>query len=53
MMSSHIMDQGSKITFDIEEKQINLGEKLVFQEFTELHQEMQICEKESLKSILG
>ena len=44
MMSSHIMDQGSKINYDIEEKQINLGQRLIHQEFTHLAEEINSCE---------
>jgi len=44
MMSSHIMDQGSKINYDIEEKQINLGQRLILQEFTQLAEEIKNCE---------
>ena len=52
MMSSHIMDQGSKINYDIEEKQINLGQRLIMQEFTYLADEINKCEHQSLKEIL-
>jgi hypothetical protein len=53
MMSSHIMDQGSKINYDIEEKQINLGRKLVYQMFTQLMKDLNLCEHETAKDQLG
>jgi len=40
MISSHIMDQGQTINYDIEEKQINLGLNLVLQELLSYHEEM-------------
>lgn len=46
MIGNHLMDQGSKVNYDIEEKQINLGRKLVLQEFTSIYEEMSLCEQE-------
>lgn len=53
MIGNHLMDQGSKVNYDIEEKQINLGRKLVLQEFTSLYEELSLCEQEAAKGLLG
>ena len=49
----HLMDQGSTINYDIEEKEINLGKNLVHRETKGLQQEFTDCEMENLKDLLG
>ena len=53
MISMHLMDQGSTINYDIEEKEINLGANLIFKELAGLQEEFVGCEMESLKDLLG
>lgn len=48
MLSMHNMDQGSSINYDIEEKQINLGLKLVEQELLKYHEDLNFYRQESL-----
>ena len=48
MLSMHNMDQGSSINYDIEEKQINLGLKLVEQELLRYHEDLNFYRQESL-----
>lgn len=43
------MDQGSTINFDVEEKQINLGRNLFFQEMSKFNDEFANCEQESVR----
>ena len=52
MLSMHNMDQGSSINYDIEEKQINLGLKLVEQELLKYHEDLTFFKQESLQDIL-
>jgi len=48
MLSRHLMDQGSSINYDIEEKQINLGLKLVEQELLKYHEDLNFYRQEAL-----
>jgi hypothetical protein len=52
MISHHLMDQGSTINYDIEEKQINLGLNLMLQELIKFNDDIILCEQESLANIL-
>ena len=52
MISSHIMDQGQTINYDIEEKQINLGLNLVLQELLSYHEEMNNSEMKMIQQAL-
>ena len=49
MMSMHIMDQGSTINYDIEEKQINLGHNLLVTQMIGLNDDLNECEFEGIK----
>lgn len=53
MLSTHIMDQGSKITCDIEEKEINLGQRLIQKTFGGLLEDLQVSELEAVRELLG
>ena len=46
------MDQGSTINFDVEEKQINLGRNLFFQEMSKFNDEFSNCEQESVRDAI-
>jgi len=52
MISSHIMDQGTTINFDIEEKEINLGLNLILQQLMPLNDELQLVEQEQIREQL-
>lgn len=52
MISMHLMDHGSTINYDIEEKQINLGLTLVLQELLNYTEDLNFCELESLRENL-
>ena len=52
MISMPHMDKGSSINYDIEEKQINLGNNLISQEITTFNDDFTQCEQETLKELL-
>ena len=52
MISSHIMDQGSTINYDIEEKDINLGLNLIQSKLLSYNEELQLCEQEHIRQAL-
>jgi len=52
MISMPHMDKGSSINYDIEEKQINLGNNLIQQEITSYNEDFSQCEQENLQDLL-
>jgi hypothetical protein len=48
MISMPHMDKGSSINYDIEEKQINLGNNLISQEINTYNDDFSQCEQETL-----
>lgn len=54
MISMHLMDQGSLINYDIEEKQINLGVNLMIQELLNYIDDINKCERQAVaEDLLG
>ena len=52
MISMPHMDKGSSINYDIEEKQINLGNNLIQQEISSFNDDFSACEQENLRELL-
>ena len=48
----HLMDQGSTINYEVEERQLNLGHTLVMQELLKFHEEFIKVEQERIKEEL-
>ena len=52
MISMHLMDQGSTINYEVEERQLNLGHTLVMQELLKFHEDLIKVEQERIKEDL-